>query len=89
MTNGKGDSPRPMSVDTDTYNDNWERTFGKTKEHPDKEYKELLNSGMMWEMFPHLTGNWETDKREWALIMLTEDAQRLGLYDDISGKENR
>ena len=27
--NGKGDDPRPFSVDQDTYTNNWERTFGK------------------------------------------------------------
>lgn len=31
--NGKGDSPRPMSVDTETFNDNWERIFGKKEKH--------------------------------------------------------
>jgi len=32
MTNGKGDTPRPLSVDTETYSSNWERTFGNTPE---------------------------------------------------------
>lgn len=32
MSNGKGDTPRPLSVDTDTYKSNWERTFGNTPE---------------------------------------------------------
>jgi hypothetical protein len=32
MSNGKGDTPRPLSVDTDTYSSNWERTFGNTPE---------------------------------------------------------
>lgn len=26
---GKGDAPRPYSVDMETYADNWERTFGR------------------------------------------------------------
>lgn len=26
------------------------------------EYAQLLASGMFWEMFPGLTGNWEDDK---------------------------
>ena len=32
MTNGKGDTPRPLSVDTETYKSNWERTFESTPE---------------------------------------------------------
>ncbi len=32
MNNGKGDTPRPMSVDTETYKSNWERTFENTPE---------------------------------------------------------
>lgn len=27
--NGKGDTPRPFSVDQETYANNWERIFGK------------------------------------------------------------
>jgi len=32
MSNGKGDTPRPLSVDTDTFKSNWERTFDNTPE---------------------------------------------------------
>lgn len=32
MSNGKGDTPRPMTVDYKTYANNWERIFGKEKE---------------------------------------------------------
>ena len=32
MSNGKGDTPRPLSVDTETYKNNWERTFENTPE---------------------------------------------------------
>ena len=32
MTNGKGDTPRPLSVDAETYKSNWEQTFGNTPE---------------------------------------------------------
>jgi hypothetical protein len=28
---GKGDMPRPFSVDDKTYSDNWEKAFGKKK----------------------------------------------------------
>ena len=27
--NGKGDTPRPISVSTEQFQSNWERTFGK------------------------------------------------------------
>lgn len=27
--NGKGDAPRPLSVDSETFANNWERVFGK------------------------------------------------------------
>lgn len=30
--NGKGDTPRPLSVSTEVYNNNWERIFGKKTE---------------------------------------------------------
>ncbi len=32
MSNGKGDTPRPLSVDTETFKNNWEQTFGNTPE---------------------------------------------------------
>jgi hypothetical protein len=32
---GKGDSPRPFSVDQQTYANNWELTFGKKKKTVD------------------------------------------------------
>lgn len=32
MSNGKGDAPRPLSVDTETFKSNWEQTFGNTPE---------------------------------------------------------
>lgn len=28
---GKGDTPRPIKVDEETYKSNWERIFGSTK----------------------------------------------------------
>lgn len=33
--NGKGDKPRPLSIDRDTFEKNWERAFGRkiTKSH--------------------------------------------------------
>lgn len=32
MSNGKGDTPRPLSVDIKTYKNNWERIFVKKEE---------------------------------------------------------
>lgn len=34
------------------------------------EYQRLLSSGMFWEFYPKLTGNWEKDKIEWAKIYM-------------------
>ena len=34
-----------------------------------KEYKSLLKSGMFFEFFPQLTGNWEIDKVEFEKII--------------------
>ena len=34
-----------------------------------KEYKNLLKSGMFFEFFPQLTGNWEDDKDEFEKII--------------------
>lgn len=33
--NGKGDKPRPFSVDRDTYEDNWDRIFKKKSKQDD------------------------------------------------------
>lgn len=33
-----------------------------------KEYIEVLNSGMFWEWYPDLTGNYERDELEWGKI---------------------
>lgn len=29
------------------------------------EYQQLLKSGMFFEFYPSLTGNWEKDKNQW------------------------
>jgi hypothetical protein len=41
MTNGKGDTPRPISVSSREYENNWERTFGAKKMKFDKKVQEL------------------------------------------------
>jgi hypothetical protein len=40
--NGKGDTPRPLSVDTQTYHDNWDRIFGNNQSTC--EYSGLANT---------------------------------------------
>lgn len=41
MSNGKGDTPRPLSVDFNTFENNWERTFGSKKKKFDQRVQEL------------------------------------------------
>jgi hypothetical protein len=43
MSNGKGDSPRPLSVDAETYKSNWEQTFGNTPEKAQARISESLH----------------------------------------------
>jgi hypothetical protein len=33
-----------------------------------QEYKKMLDSGMFFETFPGLTGNWEDDKERWKTL---------------------
>ena len=40
--NGKGDAPRPLSVDVPTYHTNWDRIFGTTQSTC--EYSGLANT---------------------------------------------
>jgi hypothetical protein len=81
MSNGKGDTPRPLSVDQETFASNWDRIFSNNCEYsglpstasydePDREYAELLASGKFWELFPGLTGTWSEDKMRWEAILL-------------------
>jgi hypothetical protein len=78
--NGKGDKQRPLSVDQKTFADNWERAFNNSVceysglpntasyGEMDKEYAEIRASGLFWELFPDLTGHWETDKLRWNTV---------------------
>lgn len=82
MSNGKGDTPRPFSVPQETYASNWDKVFGKKNDEcaysglpstasydgPPIEYTESLQSGMFWELFPGLTGNWQEDKVRWFTV---------------------
>jgi hypothetical protein len=40
---GKGDTPRPLSVDQETFANNWEAIFGKKKQEEEKIVKEDQN----------------------------------------------
>ncbi len=31
-------------------------------------YEDLLLSGMFYELYPELTGDWKTDKEKWEII---------------------
>jgi hypothetical protein len=94
--NGKGDKQRPLSVDQETFSNNWDRAFRKNEiceysglptpvtvediqteitklsnklkknnEAP-SEYTQTLQSGMFWELYPELSGNWDLDSSSWA-----------------------
>lgn len=78
MSSGKGDTPRPLSVDQETFSNNWDRVFGTPKEDAPEEYTNLLISGMFWELFPGLTGNWVQDKLRWESI---SDTYKKRLYE--------
>lgn len=86
--NGKGDDPRPFSVDQETFAQHHEATFGKkipwwerrdiceysglpaTQSYSDlkDEYLAVLKSGMFFEWYPGLTGDWEEDKLRWGAL---------------------
>jgi hypothetical protein len=73
---GKGDTPRPYSVDHNTFNSNWERTFG-AKKKPGKTC-----------MYSHLPAveNYMDEiedytRRSKILDELTELSQEMGLYE--------
>jgi hypothetical protein len=41
MSNGKGSNPRPISVSSREYEDNWERTFGSKKKKMEQKIQGL------------------------------------------------
>ena len=41
MSNGKGDTPRPLSVSSEEYANNFERIFGTKKKKLEKQIQEL------------------------------------------------
>lgn len=83
MSSGKGSSPRPISVDQETFTSNWERAFGKSAPITEPKrsvmddqkftYMTELHSGMFYEWYPSLTGEWEKDKARWTLARMMRD----------------
>lgn len=53
---------KPFKEVVDEYFDQERRDF---EERAEKEYEELLKTGMFWEWYPQLTGNWGKDKSDW------------------------
>ena len=41
---GKGDKPRPFSVDKETFESNWDKIFGKKKEKTTDDYQDVLST---------------------------------------------
>jgi hypothetical protein len=57
MSNGKGDTPRPISVDSRTYENNWERTFGTKKKKFDEKVQALqADIDKVRELLDHYSG---------------------------------
>ena len=83
MSNGKGSSPRPISVDQETFASNWQNAFGKAPPPLEQKrsvideqkftYMTELHSGMFYEWYPELTGTWEQDKTRWTLARMMRD----------------
>ena len=77
MSNGKGDAPRPLSVDTDTFKSNWEQTFGNTPEAA-----RVRISASMEEIREEIKLINEKIEQHKAAKELTELSQKMGLYDN-------
>jgi hypothetical protein len=57
MSNGKGDTPRPISVSSKDFENNWERTFGTRKKKFDKQVQELqADINRVRDMLDHYSG---------------------------------
>jgi hypothetical protein len=57
MTNGKGDTPRPFSVDSRTYENNFERTFGtKKKKFDEKVHALQADINKVRDLLDHYSG---------------------------------
>jgi hypothetical protein len=57
MSNGKGDTPRPISVSSTEYENNWERTFGTKKKKMQQRIQELQDDiNKVRDMLDHYSG---------------------------------
>jgi len=57
MSNGKGDTPRPISVSSIEYENNWERTFGSKKKKFDQRVQQLqADIDRVRDMLDHYSG---------------------------------
>lgn len=48
----------------------------------EKEYKELVKSGVFFEFYPKLTGDWGRDKEEWFKIHSKLEVLRASFLKD-------
>ena len=72
--NGKGDTPRPLSISQNQFSDNWEKIFGKKEKMC--EYSGLPN-----------TETYEGKSKK-VVDELTEFSQEIGLYDASERNED-
>jgi hypothetical protein len=57
MSNGKGDTPRPISVSSEEFANNFERTFGTKKKKFDQKVQELqADIDRVRDMLDHYSG---------------------------------
>lgn len=57
MSNGKGDTPRPISVSNIEFENNWERTFGTNKKKMEKRIQDLqADIDKVRDMLDHYSG---------------------------------
>ena len=57
MSNGKGDTPRPISISTEQFQNNWERTFGSNKKKIDQKIHDLQEDiDRVRDMLDHYSG---------------------------------
>ena len=57
MSNGKGDTPRPISVSSSEFENNWERTFGTKKKKMEQRIQDLQDDiNKVRDMLDHYSG---------------------------------
>jgi hypothetical protein len=57
-------------------------------ENSKDEYLKLLDSGMMWEFHPWVTGNWDKDKDKFIQTKFEEKTKTQRIMDDGQGDEH-